>query len=30
MYAGEAGFADELTLLFPQGKHHTGISRWDG
>lgn len=30
MYAGEAGFADELTLLFPQGKHPIGISRWDG
>jgi hypothetical protein len=29
MYAGEAGFADELALLFPQGKYHIGISRWD-
>jgi hypothetical protein len=30
MYAGEAGFADELGLLFPQGKYPIGISRWDG
>jgi hypothetical protein len=27
MYAREGGFADELTLLFPRGKRHIGMSR---
>lgn len=30
MDAGDAGFVDELALLFPNGEHHIGISRWDG